>query len=340
MATVSQDAHAVQLPVIWDLVVTRDVRALFESGCVSILPLETAPEYEACAMSPERIALETPEMVRGLADTLASIAGGRVTFAVDEELAGIERLHNMVPRLPSKEEVADIGPAGVEAATERVARAMRELGVTWTLAPTLEVVRGVNPWLAKRHLGPDPEYVTKMTLAFIRGMAKGGVVSTAKHFPGCGDAAADPHYGEVHITSSREDFEKVHLPPFKAAIQAGVGTIMTGPATIDCYDAVNPVSVSKSILQGLLREELGFKGLITSVDMDAPATAMGFPVPQRGVEAIAAGCDLLLIGTPDVALATAVAIEAAVDSGQLSRERLAEAADRARKLAAGAYVSI
>lgn len=334
MSSVDRDACAVLLPLIVDLEISADVRSLFERGCVSLLVGETGDEYAAGAMTPERVASETPEAIKGLVDGLATIAGGPVTIAVDQELAGIERLHRLVPSLPTKDECFALGPDGVEAAAEATARGMRALGVTWTLAPTLEVVRGVNPWLAQRHLGPDPEVVSAITSAFIRGMAKGGVVSCAKHFPGCGDAATDPHHGEVHIATGREEFDAVHLPSFRSALAAGVGTVMTGPAIIDCIDPVNPVTVSKANLQGLLREELGFTGLVVSVDLDSPATALGVPVPQRAVDALAAGCDLLLVGLPDAGVAAAAEIVRAVEDGRLSRERLADAAARARALAA------
>jgi beta-N-acetylhexosaminidase len=323
----------VLLPLILDLEIGADLRTLFESGCCSVLLGETADEYAAGVMSARRMASEAPSAVRALIDSLRLIAGADVNVAVDQEIAGIQRLHGLVPPLPLAADVASLGPEGVEAAAERTARAMRGLGVTWTLAPTLDVVRGVNPWLAKRHIGPDPVFVSAMTSAFIRGMAKGGIMSTAKHFPGCGDATINPHHGEVRIRASRAEYDAVHLPPFRSALAAGVRAVMAGPAIIECIDPNNPVSVSAANLQGLLRGELGFGGLIVSVGLDAPATALGRSVPERSVEALAAGCDLLLVGNPGNAIAAADAIVAAVESGRLTPSRLTEAAGRVRDLA-------
>jgi beta-N-acetylhexosaminidase len=177
-----------------------------------------------------------------------------------------------------------------------------------------------------------------MTSAFIRGMAKGGIISTAKHFPGCGDATIDPHHGEVRIRASRAEYDEVHLPPFRSALTSGVRTVMAGPAIVECIDPRNPVSVSAAHLQGLLRGELGFDGLIVSVGLDAPATAIGRSVPERSVEALVAGCDLLLVGQPSNAIAAADAIVAAVETGRLAPRRLAEAAARVRDLATNSAV--
>jgi beta-N-acetylhexosaminidase len=333
ISSVDSDACAVLLPLIVDLEVDTVTESLFRRGLRGLILGETAEEYDAGEMTSERVASETADDVRSITARLQSLAGDGVIVAVDQELAGIERLHRLVPALPGKEALYGMSSAEIEEAAAATGAAMADLGITLTLAPTLEVVRGQNPWLAARHLGPDPGEVARITSAFIRGMGRAGIGATAKHFPGCGPAATDPHYSEVRIRSPRSEYDELHLPPFRAALDAGAVAVMAGPAIVECIDPVNPVSVSAAHID-LLRNEMGFDGVAISVDLDSPATALGRSVPERAVDALNAGLDLLLVGLPPVAAETADAIVAAVAAGRLAESRLAEAATRVRALAA------
>jgi len=282
-------------------------------------------------MSPARIAAETPEAFRGLAARLAEIAGERVLVVVDQELGGIQRLHKLVPPLPSVETARAMSDDQLAAAVEATGRGMREIGVGLALSPVIDVVRGSNPWLSGRNLGSDPAVTARIGRGYIRGLAAAGVIATAKHFPGSGPAETDPHDTPTRITVPLAEYQEMHLAPFRAAVDAGVRAVMTGPAIVDAIDPANPASLSPRVM-GLLREDLGFSGVVISDDLDSRAIALGRSIEETAVLALQAGIDLLLVGLAPAARRAAQAVIAAVNDGRLDRSRVADAADRVRRL--------
>jgi beta-N-acetylhexosaminidase len=183
-----------------------------------------------------------------------------------------------------------------------------------------------NPEIGVRSFGDDPQVCAKHAVAFVKGLQDGGIAATAKHFPGRGDSATDAHDVLDVIRADKKRMHEVELVPFKAAIDAGVMAIMTGHSVYPAYDAKFPTTLSEKILTGLLREELGFDGVIVSDAIGMAAILKKWPLPQACAMAIKAGCDTILLKADDESRSQCFfGIIEAVRTGFLSEERLNEA---------------
>jgi beta-N-acetylhexosaminidase len=209
-------------------------------------------------------------------------------------------------------------------ATAREARAM---GIQWIFAPDADVNNNPdNPIINIRSFGEDPQLVSAHVAAFIDGAksdARNPVLTTAKHFPGHGDTSVDSHIGLGTISASRERMEQVELAPFRTAIQAGVDSVMSVHLIVPAFESEPiPATVSRNIMTGLLREQLGFRGIITTDAMDMQGLSKMFSPGESAVRALEAGVDLLLV--PRDAREAVRAILAAVRSGRLTQKRVDE----------------
>lgn len=224
------------------------------------------------------------------------------------------------------------------AATAREARA---LGVNWIFAPDADVNNNPdNPIINTRSYGADPQKVASGVAAFIEGAhsdRRNYVLVTAKHFPGHGDTAEDSHMQLARLEQPRERIESVELVPFRAAIEHGVDSIMTAHMSVPAFEPEPiPATVSKGILTGLLREELGYTGLIVTDAMNMQGVASLYSQGEAAVRAIEAGADMILMPSdPEVCIR---ALLEAVQSGRISRRRIDESA--ARVLAAKQRVGL
>jgi beta-glucosidase-like glycosyl hydrolase/CubicO group peptidase (beta-lactamase class C family) len=199
----------------------------------------------------------------------------------------------------------------------------RAVGIQWIYAPDADVNNNPgNPIINTRSFGEDPAKVAEYVKAFVRGVEENGGLATAKHFPGHGDTTADSHIDLPTIPASRERLEKLELVPFRAAISAGVGSVMTGHLSVPALepDPNTPATLSAHILTELLRKELGFNGLIVTDAMDMGGLTVRYAPGEAAVRAILAGVDALLM--PPVPDAAFEALQAAVRSGRISTERL------------------
>jgi beta-N-acetylhexosaminidase len=222
-----------------------------------------------------------------------------------------------------------LGAAGDEALAERVAgataRELRAVGVNVDYAPVCDLAdNAANPALGIRSFGDDPEAVGALARATVRGLQDGGVAATAKHFPGAGDTAADPHHELPLVARTTTELAARELIPFRAAIEAGARMVMTGHfALADQSDGL-PASLSANILRDLLRAELRFEGVTVTDALDMHALAQGSAQIVDAIAALRAGEDVLL-GTADDA-----AIERLVEGlTQAQRRRLIDADDDA-----------
>jgi beta-glucosidase-like glycosyl hydrolase/CubicO group peptidase (beta-lactamase class C family) len=205
----------------------------------------------------------------------------------------------------------------------------RATGVQWVYAPVSDVNNNPsNPIINTRSFGEDPARVAEFVKQFVRGVEENGGLATAKHFPGHGDTAADSHIDLPVISANRERLDKLELVPFRAAIAAGVDTIMTGHLNVPALepDPNTPATLSHNILTGLLREQLRFQGLIVTDAMDMGGITVRYAPGEAAVRAVAAGVDCLLM--PPVADAAFEALQGAVKSGRISKERLDESVRR------------
>jgi beta-N-acetylhexosaminidase len=199
----------------------------------------------------------------------------------------------------------------------------RAVGIQWTYAPDADVNNNPgNPIINTRSFGEDPQRVAEFVSAFVRGVEENGGLATAKHFPGHGDTAADSHIDLPVIRADRDRLENLELVPFRAAIAAGAGSVMTGHLSIPALepDSNTPATLSHNILTGLLRDELGFEGLVVTDAMDMGGITGRFAPGEAAVRAVLAGADALLM--PPVPDAAFEALQEAVKSGRVSKDRL------------------
>ena len=177
------------------------------------------------------------------------------------------------------------------------AQQARTLGVNWIFAPVVDVNNNpANTVINIRSFGEDPKLVGKLGSAFVKGAQSVGVLATAKHFPGHGDTEIDSHLALPTISVSRHRLEKVELPPFKQVIAAGVRTVMTAHLYVPALEKIpnRPATLSGSILEKLLREQLKFKGLIVSDSMKMEGLTRNYWSGEAAIQAVLAGVDVLL----------------------------------------------
>jgi beta-N-acetylhexosaminidase len=198
-----------------------------------------------------------------------------------------------------------------------------QAGVHWIYAPVADVNNNPgNPIINTRSFGEDASRVSEFVSAYVRGVEENGGLATAKHFPGHGDTAADSHIDLPVIRADRQRLDSLELVPFRAAIAAGAGSVMTGHLNVPALepDPNTPATLSSHILTGVLREELGFQGLVVTDAMDMGGITVRFAPGEAAVRAVLAGADCLLM--PPVPDAAFEALQQAVKSGRISRERL------------------
>ncbi|SDR57091.1 beta-N-acetylhexosaminidase [Burkholderia orbicola] len=326
-----RDAYAVLLPAFAGLTLSDDVCRYLDRGGVSVLLGETRDEYVGRAMSVQRRTEETAAHFRDVVESTRRRAGSGVLVAVDQELGGIQRLHALVPALPSLDDALRAGTETIVERSAAVAAAARELGVNLFLSPIADVVVGANPWLDGRHLGADAADVLRIAHAFVQGVQSAGVAATAKHFPGHPITALDPALDEAVVGGGLAELAPT-LDVFRALIAGGVKAVMAGPALVPAIDVEHPSSTSRDTLS-MLRHEFSFHGLIISDDLDAPGILRGRSIEATAVAALDAGADLLLLSSEAGLDRIAGTIVEAVRSGALDASRLAQAANRVRALA-------
>jgi beta-N-acetylhexosaminidase len=186
-----------------------------------------------------------------------------------------------------------------------------------------------NPEIGVRSFSDDPETCAKHAVALLKGFQDGGIAATAKHFPGRGDSTTDAHDVLDIIRADKQRMQEVELYPFKAAIAAGVKAIMTGHSVYPAYDDKYPTTLSERILTGLLREELGFEGVIVSDAIGMAAILKQWPLPRACALAIKAGCDTILLKADDESRSQCFfGVKQAVETGEISEERIDEAVTR------------
>ncbi|CAN5729003.1 hypothetical protein BH24ACT8_BH24ACT8_08040 [soil metagenome] len=287
--------------------------------------------------------VESPEQVRTLNGQIHAQAG-RALVASDEEGGTVTRLeHRSGSSWPGH---GALGRANDTGLTRSVAaglgRQAAACGVDLVAAPVADVNSEVtNPVIGVRSFGADPTLVARHTTAFVRGLADGGVLSCAKHFPGHGATTQDSHVDLPRVEDSQAVVRARDLPPFAAAVAAGVDVLMTAHVAYRAW-ATTPATVTPALI-ALAREELGFEGVICTDALDMAGIDRVLGRHGGAVSALAAGVDLICLGNPafprsydaEADLDSFVgAIVTAVQRGDLAQERLLEAADRVRTMAA------
>lgn len=256
-----------------------------------------------------------------LLNELQSEAGLPLLVAADMERGISFRMRRGVVPLPYAMAVGATRSEDAARFTGEVtAREGRALGIHWAFAPVADVNNNpLNPIINIRSYGEDPELVARLGAAFVGACREGGLLTTAKHFPGHGDTASDSHLRVAEFGGDRERLEAVELVPFKRAVAAGVDAVMIGHIAVPALDPTGtPASVSRPVTD-LLRDELGFGGLVVTDAMDMVG-AKGAWTGDSAIRAVQAGADMILLPPdPDVAVG---ALVRSVEEGQLSESRL------------------
>jgi beta-N-acetylhexosaminidase len=203
----------------------------------------------------------------------------------------------------------------------------RAVGIEIDFAPVVDVNNNPNnPVINTRSFGEDPARVARLSSLFVRGLAESGAVATAKHFPGHGDTDVDSHVGLPIVTATMPRLDSVELVPFKAAIRAGAGLVMTAHIALPAVagDSTTPATLSPRIITGLLRDSLGFGGVTITDAMTMEGVGKGYSTEQSSVLAVQAGADILL--KPSDPTRAISAVVAAVERGEIARSRIDSAA--------------
>lgn len=255
--------------------------------------------------------------------------------AVDQEGGRVARLKRPFTEWPP---MAALGRAGDEGLARRFAGALaaelRAVGISLDLAPVVDVLTNPrNTVIGDRALGDQADTVARLGRAIIEALQAGGVAACAKHFPGHGETAADSHEELPVVDLPPERLRAVELVPFRAAIDARVTAIMVGHLLVPALDETQPASLSPAIVKRLLREELGFGGLVVTDDLEMKAISGRQAVEQAAVAALSAGCDLLLVcGTDhDRQVGVLEAIIHALEQNVVPRTEVEEALARQRE---------
>jgi beta-N-acetylhexosaminidase len=226
----------------------------------------------------------------------------------------------------------DVALAGRFAAA--LAAELRSVGITLDYAPVLDIhTNPKNPVIGDRALADNAEMVARLGEAVIRGLQDNGIAACGKHFPGHGDTSVDSHFELPLVEHPPDRIRRVECVPFRAAVAADVALIMTAHVLVPSLDEENPATLSPRIVQALLRDELGFTGVIVSDDLEMKAIAKSYTVPDAAVRAVVAGCDALLVcsGNVETQAATLEALVYAVEQGRISYTRLEDSQKRLRR---------
>jgi beta-N-acetylhexosaminidase len=279
--------------------------------------------------------VESPEQVARMTQQIHDAAKYPALVAIDQEGGTVARLREGFTESPG---AMALSAGGNEKLAERMAQVlgteMRALGINWTYAPAVDISYNIdNPTVGTRSFGNDKEQVASMTVAVVRGFQAGGVAATAKHFPGLGNTAIDTHQALAVLDTSVEQVIINDLIPYRAAMQAGLASIMTTHTKFTALDKDYPATLSPVIVKRLIREELGFDGVVCTDCMEMKAISNHYGSGESAVLAALAGIDLILFShTRTMQEAAYDALIEAAHSGRIPLEMIDCANKRIQQL--------
>jgi beta-N-acetylhexosaminidase len=277
--------------------------------------------------------LTSRKQIRALTDELQAEAKALdmppLLIAADQEGGIVSRLPVDMVTAPGGMAIGHLPPEDIEEMSRITARQLHEVGINVNFAPTVDVNNNPrNPVIRTRAFGETPDVVSRAAVAFINGHIQEEVVPTVKHFPGHGDTSVDSHHGLPVIDQPIERLREVELAPFQASIDAGVPAVMSAHIVFPALDE-HPATLSHRILTGLLREEMGFRGLIFTDSMSMDAISKRYGHAASTVQAKAAGVDVLESNeTPALIVERHQALVDAMEEGTLPVEIFEETEER------------
>lgn len=272
--------------------------------------------------------VQNPPQIAGLSNgiqdaALAQDAAIPSLIGIDQEGGIVARIGPPATQLPGNMALG----AGRSSADAQTAAAINgdeltAMGINWNFAPVADVnVNPANPVIAVRSFGENPRLVSNLVAAQVRGYTSAGLSGAAKHFPGHGDTDQDSHTGLPNIDHTRKEWQQLDRPPFQAAIDEGVPAIMTAHITVPSLDeSGDPATLSEPIMTGILREEMGYDGVVITDALDMAGASETYGNDRVPVLALKAGVDMLLM-PPEFEVAFN-AVLGAVESGELTEERI------------------
>ena len=264
-----------------------------------------------------------------------STQGIPLFLAIDQEGGRVARLKPPFTEFPGNEAIGQSEDPGAEAArfAEITGREMALVGLNMNLAPVLDIPRGQpEDHLKGRTFGTDSDLVSRLGSVVIEGLQNNGVMAVGKHFPGLGAARFDPHKTGLTIDLTEDEINDIDLVPFKAAVEAGVSGMMVSHAIYSSIDPESPATLSRHIMHDLLREELGYEGLILTDDLEMGAITNSWSVPEAAALAFEAGADLLLICERQSMVMEAISeIRSLILRGSIALQRLQRSTERIAK---------
>lgn len=274
-----------------------------------------------------------PDKVAALNASLQEIAlstgaGLPYLIAVDQEGGRVQRLKRGFSRLPAPRQQGLLKARKLEQLAGHVADQLTAVGVNMNLAPVVEASAGEDDVIADRGFATTADAAAPLAAAYIRGLQRKGVLATAKHFPGNAGSVVDPHKAMPSLSMTRQQIEQRLLPPFRAAIKAGVDALMLSHIEIPALDDKHPVALSHAVVTGLVREQLAFDGIICSDDLLMGAVTEKFDPAEAAILAVLAGTDLLMVSNPAEVPRMHKAIVEAVRGGRIKTSQIDAAARR------------
>ena len=266
---------------------------------------------------------ETRRLVRSINEQLEISA----LVCTDQEGGRVQRFVDGFAAIPPAREVGQGGARAVNLAGMNAAAELRGAGINWNFAPVCDVpTHADDTVIGTRAFSDNSIRAGVLAAEWVRG-AQPNILACAKHFPGHGGVGLDSHFALPTFEGTREELEP-HLTPFRAAMAAGVASIMVGHIAVPCLDESGaPASLSAPIITGLLRDEMNYRGLVVTDDLEMKA--LSGDAGTVAVKALSAGCDMLLwCHNSDKARAALSAIERAVDDGTLDKARVQDAINR------------
>lgn len=307
-------------------------------GALALSPamVETLAEYPVGGIIFFGKNVESAEQVRAFIRSLAQADSLPLFFGIDEEGGRVARLANSglidLPRVPAAAVIGEGEPEGAYQAGVTLGTYLADLGFNLDFAPVADVKSNPeNTVIGDRSFGSDPQRVARMVAAEVKGLEAAGVISCLKHFPGHGDTAGDTHLGFVALNKSWAELEKTELVPFQAGQKAGAEMVMAAHIALpQATGSLAPASLSREIIQGKLRGDLGFAGVVITDSLSMRAITDNYSAGEAALLALEAGADILLM--PENLDQAFSRLVRAVEEGTLSQERLDESVLRILRL--------